>query len=124
MEFAGTLLPQITSQRLVGLYGDLGAGKTTFVRGLLRAMGYTGNVKSPTYGLVETYDIDGYSVAHFDLYRLADPDELEFIGFADFMNEHTICLIEWPEKGGRWTAKLDFVIHFEFAANGRRVSYD
>ncbi len=122
MAFAAKLLPQIHAMGVVGLRGDLGAGKTTFVRGLLRAMGYTGNVKSPTYGLVETYQIAQFSVAHFDLYRLADPDELEFIGFADFIGDETICLIEWPEKGGKWTANLDFEIHIEIAPDGRVVN--
>jgi len=122
MAFAAQLLPQIQGMGIIGLRGDLGAGKTTLVRGLLRAMGYSGNVKSPTYGLVETYQIANFSVAHFDLYRLSDPDELEFIGFADFIDDDTICLIEWPEKGGKWTAKLDFEIDIDFAATGRVIN--
>jgi len=124
---AAEILPVISSAGLVGLRGDLGAGKTTLVRGLLQAMGYQGNVKSPTYGLVETYTllndkIAPSEVAHFDLYRLSDPDELEFIGFADFINEQTLCLIEWPEKGGKWTAGLDFMIDIDFLPVGRRLT--
>ena len=121
--YAATLLPLISAMRMIGLRGDLGAGKTTFVRGLLRAMDYTVNVKSPTYGLFETYDFADLSVAHFDLYRLSDPDELEFIGFADFIAADMLCLIEWPEKGGKWTANMDLEIQFDFADRGRKVSY-
>lgn len=121
-EFAQQILPEIKAVNMVGLSGPLGAGKTTLVRGLLHAMGYTGAVKSPTYGLVESYQIQGIEVAHFDLYRLADPDELEFIGFTDYLGPGNLCLIEWPEKGGRWTKKLDLMITIEPLAKGRKIS--
>ncbi len=122
--YAEKLLPQIKSLNMVGLSGPLGAGKTTLVRGLLRAMGYGGAVKSPTYGLVESYKVAELEVAHFDLYRLADPDELEFIGFSDYIGDGNLCLIEWPEKGGKWTAGLDLMITLTPSDGGRKISIE
>jgi len=122
--FAEQILPHIKGMNRVGLRGPLGAGKTTLVRGLLRAMGYQGAVKSPTYGLVESYEAADLEIAHFDLYRLADPDELEFIGFADYIRDGNLCLIEWPEKGGKWTAGLDLMITLTPHDGGRKISIE
>jgi tRNA threonylcarbamoyladenosine biosynthesis protein TsaE len=105
----------------VHLAGELGAGKTTLTRGLLRAHGYTGAVKSPTYTLVEPYELDDVRIHHFDLYRLCDPEELEFIGGRDLMTADALCLIEWPERGEGWLPTPDLVATLSLAGMGRRA---
>ncbi len=104
---------------VVYLRGDLGAGKTTLVRGYLRALGYGGSVKSPTYTLVEPYEIDGLSIAHLDLYRVTDPVELEFIGLEDVLRDVSLTFIEWPERGEGYLPTADLVIDLEIRRDGR-----
>ncbi len=106
----------------VFLSGDLGAGKTTFVRGLLKALGYRGLVKSPTYTLVETYSIGGRSIHHLDLYRLAGSDELEAIGVRDFVDGKALCLIEWPERGAVGLLQSDLHLRIALAGEQREIA--
>ncbi|MBS1211463.1 MAG: uncharacterized protein H6R26_79 [Proteobacteria bacterium] len=98
-DWAARLFRALTPGCVVFLHGELGAGKTTLVRAALRAGGYRGPVKSPTYTLVEEYRLERGTVYHFDLYRIADPEELEWMGIRDFFRAHVICFIEWPERG-------------------------
>jgi len=105
----------------VWLRGDLGAGKTTLVRGLLRGAGHAGRVKSPTYTLVESYVISGLYLYHFDLYRFADPEEWDAAGFRDYFNALSVCLVEWPEKAGGLLSAPDLEITLEPHGTGRRA---
>ncbi|MGO2131533.1 MAG: tRNA (adenosine(37)-N6)-threonylcarbamoyltransferase complex ATPase subunit type 1 TsaE [Halomonas sp.] len=104
------------------LEGELGAGKTTLARGILRAYGHLGAVKSPTYTLVEPYELDGVRVYHFDLYRISDPEELEFIGGRDLLTDDSLSIIEWPARGDGWLPEPDLVALLEHCDRGRRIT--
>lgn len=107
---------------VIFLRGDLGAGKTTWVRAFLRALGYAGRVKSPTYALVEQYEVSGLNLRHFDLYRFHSAEEWEAAGFRDEFNGSNVCLIEWPEKAEGLLPQEDIVIMFAILPHGRTAA--
>src|SRR5262245_29586454 len=116
-----TLAPGVVPGRVLHLSGDLGAGKTTVVRGVLRALGYDGRVKSPTYTLVEPYALSSLNLYHFDFYRLKDAAEWDSSGFREYFGPQAACLVEWPERVGPALGVPDVELRLEFAPIGRRA---
>jgi tRNA threonylcarbamoyladenosine biosynthesis protein TsaE len=110
------------SGAMIYLQGDLGAGKTTLTRGILRGFGYEGAVKSPTYTLVEPYEFTQCRIYHFDLYRLADPGEVEYLGTEDYFANNNLCIVEWPERGGKAIPAADLLIELDAEGTGRRIT--
>ncbi|HQT26120.1 MAG TPA: tRNA (adenosine(37)-N6)-threonylcarbamoyltransferase complex ATPase subunit type 1 TsaE [Burkholderiales bacterium] len=109
---------------VIHLEGELGAGKTALVRSMLKAMGHTGKVKSPTYALVELYTISRLHLYHFDLYRFDNPEEWNDSGFREYFNPESICFVEWPERGGKLLPEPDIRISLGFEGEGRHVEID
>jgi tRNA threonylcarbamoyladenosine biosynthesis protein TsaE len=120
--FGKRLAAILPSQMVIHLYGDLGTGKTTLARGILRGLGYQGPARSPTYTLIEPYEIGPRRVYHLDLYRLADPEELDYLGLRDLLGEAAIWLVEWPERAAGLLPAADLTIRIEYLSEGRRLT--
>ncbi len=122
MEQLGKHLAAALTPGKLFLTGDLGAGKTTLVRGFLRAKGYHGSVKSPTYTLIEPYCLAGVDIYHFDLYRIDSADALEALGARDYFDPASVCLVEWADRAPAYLSMADLSIHIEQCAEQRKVT--
>lgn len=121
ISYGRALAARLEPGALVYLSGDLGAGKTTLVRGILRGLGHSGSVKSPTYTLLEPYELQTFAVYHFDFYRIGDARELEFIGIDELMDSDAVKLVEWPERGAGHIPAADVQITLQVENEGRRI---
>lgn len=117
--FGGKVLAAAQMPAVIYLCGELGTGKTTFVRGALRSLGYKGLVKSPTFTVVESYSLQQHSIHHFDLYRISDPEELDFIGIRDYATSSSILFFEWPEQGKAFIPPATLKIALSHAGTAR-----
>lgn len=115
---------QVKPPYVLYLEGDLGAGKTTFARAFIRALGHQGSVKSPTYGLLEWYELGPVRVLHMDLYRIENPEEIEFLGITDLFDENTILIAEWPEKGAGELPPPDMTVKFSHSDDRRKLRFE
>jgi tRNA threonylcarbamoyladenosine biosynthesis protein TsaE len=120
-QFGAALWTILPETGVIFLQGDLGAGKTTLVRGFLRGAGFTGAVKSPTFTLVEEYNLGERKIFHFDLYRLNDPEELEWIGIRDYFSQNCLCFIEWAERGTGFLPSPEVIISLTVHNLGRNL---
>jgi tRNA threonylcarbamoyladenosine biosynthesis protein TsaE len=121
VEIGAGLAGCLQAPLVIYLQGDLGAGKTTLSRALIHALGHAGRVKSPTYGLLEHYELPEQDVLHLDLYRIGDPGELEFLGLEDLLGARTVLLVEWPERGKGRLPGPDLTISLEHSGDARFV---
>ncbi len=120
--FGAKLIAACEHGGVVTLSGELGTGKTTLVRGALQSLGVSSGVRSPTYTLIEYYPFDKFAVAHFDLYRIGDPEELEYLGYRDYLNQQTLCFIEWPQRARGYLNAIDLEIKLDYDPAGRRLT--
>lgn len=121
-QFGANWAPSLKSGAVLFLEGPLGAGKTTFVRGLLHGLGWQNKVKSPSFALMESYDIGGLSIFHFDFYRIEGGEGVDHLGLEDCFFPGSICLIEWPEKGPAWLPVPDVSCQLDFHLSGRKMA--
>jgi len=119
VQLANTLSTCLHAPAVLTFQGEIGAGKTTFIRAMLRALGVTGAIKSPTFSLVESYDCQGLHIHHFDLYRIEDETELDYLGFRDYFTSQAVFCIEWPERAEESLTKVDLRIVLTMADTGR-----
>jgi tRNA threonylcarbamoyladenosine biosynthesis protein TsaE len=124
LAFGARLAGALDRGLLVTLSGDLGSGKTTLARGVLRGLGYSGKVKSPTYALVELYKLFRLDLYHFDLYRFDDPQEWLDAGFGDYFDDGSICLVEWPERAAGLLPAADVAVTLSAERTGRRLEIE
>lgn len=120
-QLAVRLAGLLSAPLVLGFSGEIGAGKTTFVRAMLRALGITGAIKSPTYALVESYTINDLHLHHFDLYRIQEDEELDYIGFRDYFTTPSICCIEWPERIQKGLGCIDLQLTLTMKGMGREL---
>lgn len=121
-DLGATIATHLDNQYMIYLNGDLGTGKTTLTRGLLRQLGYSKHVKSPTYTIVEPYEVDIVTIYHIDLYRIYKSSDIEAINFRDYCND-AICIVEWAEHCSDYLPTPDLTIHIHYHTNGRQVKF-
>ncbi len=122
LAFGHSVARALVPRLVITLSGDLGVGKTTLARGLIQGLGFTGIVKSPTYAMLEAYHLDSGAVYHFDLYRMSDPEELEFLGYRDCLGDAYLCLVEWPERGAGFLRNIDLELSIKSDGVARIVN--
>lgn len=120
-QWAKTLAQRLVAPLILAFRGDIGAGKTTIIRAMLRALGVECAIKSPTFSLVESYRCKHFTLHHFDLYRIHNEEELEYIGFRDFFSAQTVCCIEWPEHAGQLLPNIDLQFKLKINNRGREL---
>jgi len=118
---AAVFAASVEPPAVLWLRGELGAGKTTFARAYIHALGFAGYVKSPSYGLLETYPLEGQTVLHLDLYRIVDPEELEYLAIRDQFDARAVLLVEWPERGGNLLPAPDLILDFGESSQARFI---
>ena len=123
LQLGALLAQQLPTAAVVYLEGDLGAGKTTLTRGIIHGLGYSGRVKSPTYTLIEPYQVGELTVYHLDLYRLTDPEELEYLGVRDLFDGQILVIVEWPDKGGQALPEPDLLVQIQHAGDSRNIEF-